>query len=167
MRLVVLMVGMIVGLSIVSFIFRSVTGTFGVLVIGIGGGLAVLIVWSRMSMVLPSAAVDRPLALGDSWGLTGYAKVRVVLLVASMYALSRLFSDFALPMSLIGGLDAFSDSIAVAWVSGLISSAAVFVGAAIVAAVLSATYRGLVEMRPPDVRDTYIPQDGSHLADAF
>ncbi len=53
------------------------------------------------------------------------------------------------------------------WQLNLISAVLMFAGAAIVAAILSATYRGLVEMRPPDVRDTYIPQDGSHLADAF
>lgn len=165
MKLVLLIVGMFVGLSIVSLVFGSVTGTFGVLVIGVGGSLGILVVWSRLSMVLPSAAVGRPLALGDAWVFTGQAKVRVVILFASMYAVSQVFSKFV-PVSFAGAPDAFSDSIALAWVPAFISSVALFAGAAVVAAVLSATYRGLVEMRPPDARDTYVPQDGAHLGDA-
>ena len=52
------------------------------------------------------------------------------------------------------------------WLLQILSAVLLFFGAAIVAAVLSATYRGLVEMRPADVRDTYVPQDQAPEADA-
>ncbi|NQV82159.1 MAG: hypothetical protein HQ495_16495 [Alphaproteobacteria bacterium] len=120
------------------------------------------VVWSRNAMVLPAAAVGRPMSLGDSWEFTAPARVRVVFLVGSLYLLAQVLVAALFSWQAINVIS-FEDT----WVSSLISSAIMFTGAAIVAAVLSATYRGLVEMRPPHERDSYLPQDGSHLANVF
>jgi len=116
--------------------------------------LVAMVIWAGVALVFPAAAVGRPLALRDSWELTQPSRVRVVILVGPLYVFAWTFLPVALVLP-------FTPSIvsAPAWQLNLISAVLMFAGAAIVAAVLSATYRGLVEMRPADVRDTYIPQD--------
>jgi len=130
---------------------------------GLVGTLIAAFVWSRLAMVFPAAAVGRPLALEDSWGLTGAAKTRVALLIGSLYLIGQILIALTVSWQSLAGLNPDQET----WPTSLVISAVLFSWSAVVAAVLSATYRGLVEMRPPDVRDTYIPQDGSHLADVF
>jgi len=125
--------------------------------------LVAMVIWAGVALVFPAAAVGRPLALRDSWELTGYSRVRVVILVGPLYVFAWTLLPAALALP-------FAPRIvfhAPAWQLNLISAVLMFAGAAIVAAILSATYRGLVEMRPPDVRDTYIPQDESPAANVF
>ena len=125
--------------------------------------LVAMVISAGVALVFPAAAVGRPLALRDSWELAGYSRVRAVILVGPLYVFAWTLLPAALVLPFVPSIVPY----AVAWQLNLISAVLMFAGAAIVAAILSATYRGLVEMRPPDVRDTYIPQDGSHLADAF
>lgn len=102
-------------------------------------------------MVFPGASVGRPLALEDSWSLTSNARGRVVILLGSLYLVAQIFVPMVLGLVLFFGSN---------WYIEAAVAALMFGGAAVVAAVLSAIYQALVEMRPQHVRDTYIPEDG-------
>lgn len=149
---IVRLIGVLILVGMATFLLGYVAGEIA----GLIGLIAGTIVWGRLAMVFPSAAVGRPLALADSWRLTGLARVRVVILIGSLYICAQFFGPIVVVLPLFDG----------EWLLQILSAVLLFFGAAIVAAVLSATYRGLVEMRPADVRDTYVPQDQAPEADA-
>jgi hypothetical protein len=144
--------GLIVLMNVVVVVAAVVAGPLAQLI----GVLAASFVWARLSMVFPGASVGRPLALEDSWSLTSNARGRVVILLGSLYLVAQIFVPMVLGLVLFFGSN---------WYIEAAVAALMFGGAAVVAAVLSATYQALVEMRPQHVRDTYIPEDGSRLAD--
>lgn len=145
---------LLIGIGIVVALASNIIGFVAQLI----GTLAAMFVWARLAMVFPGASVGRPLALEDSWSLTSSGGWRVVVLLGVLYLASQALLPLALGLSLFFGSG---------WIGHAASAAVLFGGAAVVAAILSATYQALVETRPPDVRDTYIPQDETHLADAF
>ncbi len=145
---VLILMGVVVG--ILSFVAGPLAQLVGLVVASF--------VWSRLAMVFPSASVGKPLALEDSWGLTSHARGRVFVLLGSLYIVSQFYVSLTLSLPLLYGSG---------WHIHATSAALLFGGAAVVVSILSAAYQGLVEMRPPDVRETYLPQHGSGLADAF
>jgi len=157
--LVLILVGVVAGIPIA--IAGAIATWLGILA-ELVGLLVASYVWARLAMVFPSASVGKPLAIKDSWSLTSSAVWRIAFLLGLLYIVSRILVPLALSLPLLADVPSATD-----WLVRAVSAALMFGGAAVVAAILSATYQALVETRPPDVRDTYIPQDGTHLADAF
>jgi len=132
------------------------------------GFLISAFVWARCSMVFPSAAVGRPLDLGGSWELTAAQRGRVALLIGALYIVVQVVMSFLIAWpALSGSLSGLYPEIANPLTTSIVANALMFLVAAVVVSVLSATYRGLVQMRPAEVRDQYIPDEGSHLVDVF
>jgi hypothetical protein len=115
----------------------------GLLDLAVAGGM--LLAMARLALLFPAAAVGRPIGIGGSWRATRGSGWRIVLcwicataplLLAVQIVLGAAFADFAVGAQPPMGLYILR---------GLVGTVADFLIAALGAAVLSETYRRLVQ----------------------
>ena len=109
-------------------------------VVALGFGASVLFSYAllRFSMVLPSAAVGRPMSLRESWRATHPAR-NAVLVAALLLGVLQYMLQLVGAALLLAGLPGFLLSLLVTWASAMIGLS-----------ILTALYGVLVEGRPVD-----------------
>ena len=141
------LIGVVIALSVggalllLGTVVQSAVGGSGSWVIGLAGfGLGILLSYAvlRFSLVLPAAALGRPMSLGESWRATQEAR-DTVLVTALLLALLQFVLSLvgqALPLA---GLPGVLLSLIAGWASLMVGLS-----------VLTALYGVLVEGRPVD-----------------
>lgn len=108
-----------------------------------------VVVYARLSQVLPSAAIDHGLSFGGSWALTrGHTGRLFAVIAATWFPMAVLVSLFQrIMLLLLGGSDGFMAIFVRAFVGNVIGYLAVAVGVS----VLSLVYDHLRVGQPPRV----------------
>ena len=131
--------GVIVGMVIIALIGMVLPGFLAMLIAAIGG-IALAVASSRLSLVFPAAAIERPIGLRQAWELLAgnYWRLFACLLLC--------YLPFGIVHYILGEI-----GIGLPWVVWfvlqVIGLAMSFAGAAVVASLLSDVYRGFY---PPE-----------------
>jgi hypothetical protein len=127
--------GVILGLVIVALIGIALPNILGIL-IAVGGGIALAVGSSRLSLVFPAAAIERPIALRAAWDLAAGNFWRLFACLVLCYL------PFAVLHYLLQASGGASG--AIVWlVFQIIGLAVSFAGVAVIASLLSDLYRQL------------------------
>jgi len=127
--------GIILGLVIIVLI-GVVLPKFLAMLIAVVGGIALAVGSSRLSLVFPAAAIERPIALRDAWDL---ATGNFWRLLACLVLCYLPFATLHILLSGSGGASG-----AIVWlVFQIIGLAVSFAGVAVLASLLSGLYRQL------------------------
>ena len=117
--------------------------------------LTTLFIYGRIVLLLPGAAVDRPLSIATSWSLTtgnGWRMMGIVFLPLLPVALVKLLvaTILAAAVSAVGIGQGLSSTFVVA----LLQYAVTYAGVAITISAVSLAYMRLTSGRPPNVGST-------------
>jgi hypothetical protein len=101
-------------------------------------GVVLYWLWMRLALILPAAAVGRPMTLGESWRYTARASGAIFVAIVILSALS-IGAGFVLDLLLPGGLVRTVFDVVVTWISLMVG-----------VSVMTTLYGHLVERRAID-----------------